>query len=494
VIDKQARKWLIAIFVVTLATRLTLAFLIPNFTYDSYFHLRQVEHITNTGLPLYEDPLSYGGRELVFLPFFHYFIALFDLFLPLELVAKIIPNLLIAGLTIIVYLLGKKITADTPAALFSALVAGFLPILFFTNALTVESLFFPLVFLAIYLFMNLPEKKYVYGYITVFLLLSLTSSATFLLLVGFGIYLLLSLVEGKKINRAELELILFSTFFYLWIQLIFFKSVLLQEGIGFIWQNIPSAIIAEYFPAISITQALVLVSIIPFVAGIWVVYRSLFQLKNTRAFLLISLVISTTILTWLRLIQFEASLGFVSIILAILFASFYQEALIFLAKTKIAHLHRRFSLALIILLLPTLVYPALAAAWQQEVPSEEEVIAFKTLQVNTPPDARVLALLKEGHLVTYYGQRKNLMDGQFALIPDIEERFADSQLLYTTSFQTQAIGIMDKYNLRYLMITSQARKRFDITIFKYFDTDCFQRIYKNETRVYKTTCTLTTLE
>ncbi|MBI2665042.1 hypothetical protein HYX12_00280 [Candidatus Woesearchaeota archaeon] len=82
---KRTNKILLGIFLVTLLTRLTLAFIVPNFTYESYFHLRQVEHIGQTGLPLYQDGLSYGGRELVFLPLFHYLAAFFDLFLPLEM-------------------------------------------------------------------------------------------------------------------------------------------------------------------------------------------------------------------------------------------------------------------------------------------------------------------------------------------------------------------------------------------------------------------------
>ena len=67
------------IFLAVLLLRLVLAFMIPEFTYESYFHLRQVEHIVETGLPFYQDQLSYGGRELAFLPFFHYLAALFGL-------------------------------------------------------------------------------------------------------------------------------------------------------------------------------------------------------------------------------------------------------------------------------------------------------------------------------------------------------------------------------------------------------------------------------
>ncbi|MBT5924272.1 hypothetical protein HOH30_00940, partial [Candidatus Woesearchaeota archaeon] len=69
---ERKHKYIItAIFCITLITRLVLAFTVPNFTYDSYFHIEQVNHITENGFPQYNDPLSYGGRQLFFLPLFH---------------------------------------------------------------------------------------------------------------------------------------------------------------------------------------------------------------------------------------------------------------------------------------------------------------------------------------------------------------------------------------------------------------------------------------
>src|SRR3989344_6802331 len=128
------------IFLAVLAIRLVLAFTIPEFTYESYFHLRQVEHILETGLPFYQDPLSYSGRELAFLPFFHYLAALFSLFVPVTLVAKVLPNLLTALLVPITYLISKKISEHETGSSIAAFIAGFLPILYFTNGFVVNTL------------------------------------------------------------------------------------------------------------------------------------------------------------------------------------------------------------------------------------------------------------------------------------------------------------------------------------------------------------------
>lgn len=485
---KKEHQWLLAIFLVTLTIRLTLALIIPNFTYESYFHLRHVEYITHHGLPLYNDPLSYGGRQLIFLPFFHYLVAFFNLFLPLELLAKIIPNLLIATLTLIVYLIGKKITNDDTASLLSAFVAGFLPILFTPNAFTPETLALPLLFLVIYAFLNYSEKKYLYFYVLLFMIISLTSRTTILILIGYGFYLLLSFLENKKINKAEIEIILFSFFFFLWSQFIFFKEVLLKEGIGFIWQNIPPQIITQYYPKVSIISSLLLVSLIPFLAGIYVVYRSLFQLKNRNAFLIISLTISIILLALLQLIEFKQALAFFGVTLAILFALFYHDLINYFQDTKFFLYRKYFLSGIILLLFFTMTLPALTTALNQPTPTPEVAKSFQWLKENIPPDSGVLSLLEEGHLVTYYGQRKNIMDDQFALIKNINNRFTSLKSLFTTQFQTQAIGTLNEYDIQYLVLTPHAKNKYNITTFNYLTKECFEQVYNEGTRIYLLKC------
>jgi len=495
----KAQTWLIAIFLLTLTVRLVLAFTIPNLTYESYFHVKQVEHITEFLSPMFNDPLSYGGRDLTFLPFFHYLMALFNLILPLWLVVKLIPNLLIATLPILAYFIAKKISQNETASLYSALTVGFLPILFSTNSFTPAALFLPLVFLNIYAFLNINnnseekigKNKYLILYVITFLLLSFTSFATFLLLMGFLIYLVLSLLEGKRINKVDLELILFSLFFFVWTQFVFFKNVLIKEGMTFIWHNIPTAIFSQYFPKLSIIEAIVLVSVIPFLSGIHVVYRSLFHLKNKKTFLLISFVISTSLLTWLRLIEFKLSLAFFGVILAILFASFYKDMTNYIKKTKFSHLQKKWLPYIIItLLLLTMVFPALSTSFQQDIPTDNDIAVFTWINKQTPQTAGILASLEEGHLVTYYGQRKNLMDDQFGLVDDADERFSALSLLFGTPLQTQAIESLNKYNIQYLVLTPHSKEKYDVDKFQYLSKKCFELVYNNETQIYHAKCAM----
>jgi hypothetical protein len=486
-----AKTWLWIIVLLTIGTRLLLAFTIPNFTYDSYFYLRQVDHVTNTGLPLYHDPLSYGGRDIIYLPLFYYFMSFFDLFMPLELAAKIVPNIVFASLTIIVFYISKTITKNEPASLFSALIAGFLPIIFTPNSFTVTSLFLPLVFLNIYAFLNLREKFHLSLYLLTFLLLCLTSSAVFLLVFGQGLYLFLAYLEHKKIDSSEREIIIFSLFFFIWSQFLFFKNSFILEGISFIWGNVPPQIILQYFPKVSLIEAILLVSLIPFVIGVYIVYRSLFQLKNIKTFFLISLVVSTTLLAWMQLIEFTLSLAFFGIILAILFSLFYHESSQYVEQTKIAHYSGWYTLGLVLLLGISTIYPALNHALNQDIPTQDELDAFAWLRDNTRPGAGVLALLEQGHLVTYISQRRNLMDERFSLVEKPEQQMEDLGRLYQTSFQTEALALLDEYNLNYLVLSPRALEQYDLKKFKYTSQTCFRKLYDEKgVRIYQVTCSL----
>lgn len=486
---KRHQKILLIIFLLTISIRLIFAFSTPNFTYDSYFHLKHIEHITENGLPLYEDPLSYGGRSLVFLPAFHCTLSFFNLFLPLEFLAKIIPNLLFASLIFFVYLISKKITQKRDASLFAAFIAAFIPIFWQTNSVSPAHLFLPLTFLAIYSFINISQKKFVYLYLASILLLSLTTSATFILIIGLFFYLLLSKLEEKKVFRAELELTLFSLFLFLWIQFLFFKNTLLKEGFSFIWQNIPSQIISQYyFPGFSLLHSLVLIGLLPLIAGIYVIYKSFFKEKNKTIFLLFSLAISTILLFMFNLVEFKIALMFLGLTLAIIFSQFYKTFPEYLKQTKLTGYKTPFLVTIFIILLLTSIYPSISFALTQQTPSQEETDAFIWLKENTPESSTILAALKEGHLITYLSQRKNIIDDQFSLIKNIEERFNHLNSLFVTKYQTQAINLLGRYNIKYILLSPLAKKEYRINNLAYLDEKCFELVHSNVVQIYHSKC------
>lgn len=484
--------YLISIIIgLTLIIRLIIAFSNPTFTYDSYFNLYQAQNILEDGTPKFNDPLSYGGRTLFFLPFFQYLIALFAIIFPLELIAKIIPNLLISTLPLIVFLISKKITQDTNSSLLSALIVSIVPALFTPLSLNIDSLLLPTLSLAILMFLY--WKKNIYLYIGTLLIASLTSYFTSLLLIGLLIYLVLSSLEGKKILKAEKELTLFSFFLFLWIQFIFFKNTLIKEGIGFIWQNIPPQIIQNYFPKLTIGKTILFISPIPIIIALYITFQTLFQKRNKDLFLIISFVISTTLLTSSQLIPIKISLAFLSILAAILFAQFFKQLIIFLRKTKIAKHQNLITILTIIILLATILPFSLSNALNENTPSIQEINGFSWLKNNTEKNSAIASLLEEGHLINYAGSRKNIMDEKFNAINDIEQRFNDLNLIFTTPFSTKALHLLEKYNIDYIIFTPKAKEKFHKL--KYLSKDCFEQVYnKEKVKIYKVTCTIKPLE
>ena len=89
-------------------TRLYFSFGTPNYSSDqAYFNIRQIEHIQQTSKPLYEDELSFSGRNLVFPPLFGYLLAFAGIIFPISFTAKFFPNFFASGLVFVVYLIAR---------------------------------------------------------------------------------------------------------------------------------------------------------------------------------------------------------------------------------------------------------------------------------------------------------------------------------------------------------------------------------------------------
>ena len=162
--EKGKERWLLfLIFMIVLGSRLYFVLQTPYFNDDGYLNYRLVEHISQTGKPLIYDPLSYNGRDLVYSPVFHYILAIFNLFLPLDIVFKIIPSIFISLLVFVVYRLAYLLVEDRNLSIFASLLSGFVPIVFVgtLNKISVYTLVLPLVFYLLYRFLRkkLKQKK-----------------------------------------------------------------------------------------------------------------------------------------------------------------------------------------------------------------------------------------------------------------------------------------------------------------------------------------------
>lgn len=493
---------LTAFFMITLGIRLYLAFSTPYFSDDSsYFALRQIEEITMTGTPLYNDPLSYGGRHFVFPPLFQYILAFFNIFLPLVFAAKLLPNLFASLLVIIVYFLTKEITKNRVAALYTAGISGFIPIFFqkTINSVSPYSLVVPLIAYSIFCFIRLnDDKKYAYYLLFSISCLTLVHASALLLAIALIIYLIFLKIEDIKISNAEVEVVLFATLLVLWFLLLIYKKALLSEGMNIIWQNIPSQIIWKYFKNITVLEGITKIGIVPFVYGIVTIYRYLFRKKTKFTYLFISFALTVGLLLIIKSIEISVGLMFLGMILTVLYSMHFRQFRIFIKKTKFARLRPFLMISLSITFTLTQFVPSLVYA-EKEISlstSSIDVEAFEWISENTDLGSTVLSVVEDGHKITYFSRRKNVIDANFLNAGDTDKIFDDIKTIYTTQYKTEAIKLLNKYDIDYIYFSQGIKDEFRIDKLRYTDDEnCFEPVYdsgegKERIIIYKSMCRL----
>ncbi len=484
------------IFIITLAARLLIAFQTPHFTgEESYDAIRQVESIRSTGLPLFHDGLSYGGSERIFTPFFYYFLALFNLLLPIGLVGKIIPNVLVASMVLLAYLISKDISRDDGASLFSAFIAGFIPVFFMetVNTISPYSLIFPLLMLSIYFFLRIEKEDYVYYFLASLLILTLTSPSVLILILGFLVYLFLLSMESLKQKRIEVEVIIFSLVIVTWIIFMIFKDAFLAHGISVIWKNMPLSILESHFSGTTILSAIYHIGPLPLSYGVYSVYDHLFRKKDRKIYLLVALAFSAAILLWARLIEVEVGLMCLGVIATLLFSKFYSFTFGYIKKTKFARLKGVYFAALLLAFMAASVLPSVMSGVSSadNAVSEDEFSALKWLNENSENGSVVASPVREGAMVAAISGRKNIADTNFLLKRDIDSRMDAIEKIYTAKLETDALDALTMYGVDYIYVSEHAREKFDINNISYAsDERCFRLRYDSRTRIYDVLCEL----
>ena len=173
--------------------------------------------------------------------------------------------------------------------------------------------------------LRIDENKFVKYFIISVLILSLTSASSFLVIVALLFYLLFLKLEKLRLKKKEIELIVFSMFLIIIINFWVYKDAFLFHGTSLVWQNLPKDVLTKVFLEFNLLGALYLIGLIPFIAGIYVIYNNLFSKKKNRfTFLLISFAISIGLLLWLRLVQLRIGLIFLGIILILFIINLYR--------------------------------------------------------------------------------------------------------------------------------------------------------------------------
>ena len=480
----KINKYLIILLVLTLGFRLYMAFQSPYFDSDeAYFNARVIETVIDTKTPFLYDPFSYGGRELIFPQLFHYLMSLF-LFIPNFM--KIMPEIFITSLTLMAYLIAKKITDDETSSLITALLVTFSPILISTtsNQLSVYTLAIPVMYLMFYTLLDLKEKYNLTIFLVASFVLPLLHPISFLLILSLIFYVILSVSESIKIERLSKEAVLFSFFLILLINLIIFKKAFLLHGINVIWQNVPSQLLAEHFKTPTVLNSIYLIGIIPLILGSLGIFIGFFKTKNKQTMLLISPILAIILLMLLKMINFQTGLLFMSISLTLMASLSIKEIVKYIELTKL-HKFKNYFIALsVIIIIILVVIPAFFS--KTSIITSLEIENLQFLERNSPKDSTVLSPVSQGDLTAYFTKRKNVADTNFLLAPNPEQRLKDIKEAYTTVIESKALEIFHEYSIDYIFISRNAKEQYNITLPKYLeDGNCFRQ---KQATVYEIRC------
>jgi hypothetical protein len=317
----------------------------------------------------------------------------------------------------------------------------------------------------------------------------------FVLVIGLMLYLLLLKLENFSVEMKELEIILFFTFLVFWVNLLIYKNAFLTHGLLVVWQNIPVSILSNFFSNIGFIQVLGAVSVIPIVFGVYAFYAA-FHLEHSKdVMILVSLGLSAFILLWFKLLDLISGLIVLSIVLTILTAYTLKILDDFLEKSKIHKYEKLIHLAIIVLFLITVIPSILyinsrSTIGPLDTPAQSDIETLQWASENLPDNAVIAAGLDEGNIVTYYAKRKNIMDTNFLLTPRIDLRLKELDEIYTTTFETKAIDILNKYNANYILITRETLNKYNINEIAYMQSNkCFAPVHVNkDTYLYRTEC------
>ncbi|MFH1174040.1 MAG: hypothetical protein V1725_02850 [archaeon] len=489
---------LLILVLLTVGLRLLISLSTPDINYDSYFALRQVDSITHTGLPLYTDPYSYGGKINLFLPFFYYVLAGFAFILPALFVIKMLPILFFGVTLYFVFALAVKLTNNEPTALLITSFASFLPITltfnnssFFLNSATPLSLGIPALLGALYYFMSIEQKNHPSLVLIFTFILAFTTPLALILLLVYLLYLILLKTEAIPSPGQEREIVLFTFFLVLWVNLVVFKKALLAHGPAIIWQNLPAGMLQNFFSKISFLDSIYTVGVIPLLFGIYVIYKAFSKKPSKKLLLLVAGIMCSFILLWFRLVPLSEGLLLLGLLLVIASAHAFRALFLYLSKTRFERYRPHVFIVVIILFLVSSAIPALVTAFTSTTatPSPQEKEALLWIRDNTPKESVVLGTVQEGSIIAFVAERKNFMDINFLLSTDVNQRYAAANTIFSTPLAANAVNALKENHIEYIYLSKKYKELYGLQNLPYAkDTTCLSLVYNKTVMIYAFTC------
>jgi len=482
---KKLNYILIIIFVLTLLMRLFFALSHPEFSGDeSYLHLRIISHIKQSGFPMTYDPLSYGGRTFLYPQLFHYLMLPFSL---IPILLKLILAISASTIVLITYVISKEITGKKGVSLITALLSAFIPIEIQTNVnkLSVYSIILPLILLMFYFLMKIEKKRYLLYFMIISFILPLLHPISFLIVFSFLFYMIISATESIELTKLKKEAMIFSALLITLLNFLMFKKGLIRDGFSIVKSNISSTLIEASQIEFNIIQYLYLLGIIPLILGIIGIYIGIFKKKNENIILLSSSLLSIITLMILNVLEIGAGALLLSPFLIIISSLTLDRLSEYIKITKFHKLRKYFITILVLMVLLFSVIPSVITAVTSSRQSQE-IEDLEWLSQNVNENTTIVSIPEQGNLITGITNCKNVVDSNYILAPDLEERLNDVFYIYNTWSESKALQLLEKYDVDYILFTKKAKQKYGINKLTYTENEkCFKQ--ERET-LYKVKC------
>jgi hypothetical protein len=476
------------VFLLSLAFQLFFTLRVPFFSTDrSYFELRHAEHIASNFLPIVYDSLSYGGQTITNTHVWHYMLGIIDVVFPQWIAYKIVPAILASSIVFIVYILANKVTENKFAAVFSALLAAFIPtyLAYTINQISLLSISIPLFLLLLYSLMEIRTKKLLFLIVSV--LLILLEPLNLLMFFTFIIFILLAISESLKLRQDEKEAIGLHLVLFILINLIFYKKLYLQEGLTAVWQNFPQELTTSLFQQFDLFATIALIGIIPLTLGF--IGFLIAGKKDKKVTLLGAVIMADFILLLLQLIAFEQGVMILAVVFCVTASIAMQRFVNYLTLTKAVKFIPTIIAVLVIVTIASLTYTSaqVSITTINEGVTQAQVDALTWINFNTPENSVVAGNVFEGNMIAYLANRANVADTQFV---NAENRLFDLNTIFTTESVIKSTLVVKKYSIDYIYFSESSKRLYNIKELVYTsDQTCFEKVFENEdATIYQTLC------
>lgn len=459
---------------------------------ETYQHLRYARNIAENG-PFSTDHLVFDGRKISFMSTHDNILALMSLMSDLDIMAKILNELICAAFIIVTFIISREITKNDKASFIAALSAALIP--YFTkstfNTSVPETAALFLIMVLLLLFLKIRQNKKLSSlYVFILVLASSISPLILVFTISLIIFFIIASAYNIRLERYEKELILFSLFVSIIIELLFLRETLMASGFSTIWGNIPQKIFRQWFPDLSIVYTAFLLGIATVIIAFRTTYVNLVRKNNPSFFIIFGIILTTFMLLWLKVMKFDIGVLIISVMLPVITSYFFADIEDYLRMTKISDKTNLIIFGLVCVIILTNALPTVSSITKSEaVVDKYDIAAMEWLKDNSYPEETVFCMPQYGNLIAYFAERKVVANSDFLGIRNIDSVFEDINFVKTSTLKTNVIGTLNKYNVTYLVFT----RKLDGNTFNnnMFNDNCFDEAYLNkEVRILRLKCRL----